>query len=366
MECLPAVFRCAAAMASDAAQRSGDRPSGVEHAMTFQDFALAGTGVALPQRWVASESLDEGLGLPAGSLLKMCGVAHRYMCESETQVQMAAEAARGALSEAEIPLASIDLVIFAASVGRQPIPSTAPLVAGHLGIPPGVCTAFDVNSTCLSFLTAFDVAASLLATGRFRGSLVVSAEMATRALPWESDPETAGLFGDGAAAAVLLPATNVARPSRVKAALFETHHDGYDFCRLGAGGTEIDFHRDANRFEANARFAMNGRDLFRLTANRFPAFVTRLLDQAGWCREEIDLVVPHQASPLALTHMIERCRLPSDRVVNIVRDYGNQVAASIPTALHLARQAGRVKQRAKVLLLGTSAGVCFGGIALEI
>jgi 3-oxoacyl-[acyl-carrier-protein] synthase III len=135
---------------------------------------------------------------------------------------------------------------------------------------------------------------------------------------------------------------------------------------LGAGGTGIDFHRDPERFQANATFGMRGRDLFKLTTKYFPGFVNRLLDRAGWNRRDVDLVIPHQASPLALAHLVKRCGFPKDKVIDIVADYGNQVAASIPTALHLACEAGRCDAGAKILLLGTSAGVSFGGMAIEV
>lgn len=334
--------------------------------MGFPVFRLAGTGMALPAERLESTILDARLGRPTGSLRAACGVATRFVCRSEPQDELAARAANCALADAGLDAGDIDLVIFAAAVAKQPIPSTAPLVARNLGIAPGSYAAFDVNSTCLSFLSGLDVAVNLLSTGRFRGALVVSAEIATRALPWSTDPVTAGLFGDGAGAAVFKPPSGSPGDSSLKAAHFETFHQGYEFCQLAAGGTGIDFHGDAERFEANATFQMDGHQLFKLTAKHFPDFVSRLLDRAGWRREDVDLVVPHQASPLALAHLIKRCGFAKEKVVDIVSDYGNQVAASIPTALHLAREWGRVTAGSKLLLLGASAGVSFGGMAIEV
>ena len=327
--------------------------------------------MALPAQRVASASLDAEMGRKKGWLEASCGVAARYVCRDEGQVELATHAAQRAMAEAGLDAGDVDLVIFAAAVAKQPIPSTAPLVARNLGIATGACTAFDVNSTCLSFLSGFDIAINLLASGRFRGALVVSSEIATRALPWGTAPATAGLFGDGAAAAVLVPpggdrGGDRLRASQLRAAHFEAFHEGYEFCQLAAGGTGIDFHRDPEQFKAGATFQMDGHGLFKLTAKHFPGFVDRLLQRAGWGRRDVDLVVPHQASPLALRHLVKRCGFPKDKVVDIVAGYGNQVAASIPTALHLARQLGRLPTGAKVLLLGTSAGVSFGGMAIEV
>jgi 3-oxoacyl-[acyl-carrier-protein] synthase-3 len=333
--------------------------------MTGVTFSLRGTGIGLPDRRVSSASLDREIGKREGWLEENCGVRERYVCGAEAQDELAATAAREAIAEANIQAAHIDLLIFASAIPKHSIPATSPLIARHLCIPNGGCATLDVNSTCLSFLSGFDVATSMIAAGRYKCALVVSSEIASRALPWRTDPATAGLFGDGAAAAVLTaPEPNQA--SRIRAILFETYHDGYEACQLAAGGTAIDFHREPERFAAGSFFQMSGRDLFKLTAGKFPEFVDRLLATAKWTHKDVDVVVPHQASPLALAHLVKRCGFPKDRVVDIVASHGNQVAASIPSALHFARRQGLINRGSKVLLLGTSAGVSFGGIAIEM
>lgn len=333
--------------------------------MTTMTFSLRGTGIGLPKRRVSSAALDRDIGKREGWLEAACGVRERYVCDAETQDELAAVAAREAIAEAGVPAASIDLLIFASAIPKFSIPTTAPLIARHLGIPNGCCATLDVNSTCLSFLSGFDIATAMISAGRYRHALVVSSEIASRALPWRTDPATAGLFGDGAAAAVVtVPEVN--QESAIRAILFETHHDGYEACQLAAGGTGIDFHREPERFAAGSFFQMNGRDLFKLTAARFPEFVDRLLGHARWARRDVDVVVPHQASALALAHLVKRCGFAKDRVVDIVKSHGNQVAASIPSALHYARRQGLINRGSKVILLGTSAGVLFGGIAIEM
>lgn len=327
----------------------------------FRPLSLLGTGMAVPASRIDAATLDAQLGRPAGWSYRQSGVAARHMCEDEDQVQLALAAARMALDDAGIGAEAIDLVLFGAAVPYQSIPATAPLIQRELGIADGACAAFDVNSTCLSFLTATDLAAHVLQGGGYRRALVVSAEIASRGLPWTDDPATAALFGDGAAAAVLEAR---AGPSGVVASRMETYPSGYEACELGSGGTRYDFHADWQAFAGHALFRMDGGKLYKLTVRHFGQFLDRLLDEAGWSREQVDLVVPHQASPGALAHLAKRSGFRADVVMNIVADYGNQIAASIPTALHLARRQGRLPAGAKVLMLGTSAGISFGGLAL--
>ncbi|TGR16718.1 ketoacyl-ACP synthase III, partial [Mesorhizobium sp. M8A.F.Ca.ET.197.01.1.1] len=120
---------------------------------------------------------------------------------AESQIDLACVAARLALDDAGLEVQAVDLIIGGCGVPYQPLPATAPLVMQRLGLADGSGAAFDVNSTCLSFLTAFETAGRMIAAGQCETALVFSAEVASRALPWRDQPEVAALFGDGAAAA---------------------------------------------------------------------------------------------------------------------------------------------------------------------
>ncbi|MCB9992841.1 MAG: ketoacyl-ACP synthase III [Hyphomicrobiaceae bacterium] len=322
---------------------------------------IDGTGSAVPRNRRLSDDIDAELGKPRGWLFKQTGVQSRYICAGEDQVDLAVDASLQALTNAGLTPGDIDLLVFAAAVPYQSIPATAPLVQQRLGIRDGSCASYDINSTCLSFLTALDLVAASLLAGRHQRALVVASEVASRALPWAEHPRVAGLFGDGAAAAIVSPGDG---PAGLIGAAMETYPSAYEACQLGAGGTRYDFHLQPDDFAARSYFEMDGERLFRETLKHFPGFLDRLLARAGWQRDEVDLVVPHQASPGALAHLAKKSGFRANIVVDIARDFGNQVAASLPTALDVARRAGRMPPGTKVLMLGTSAGISIGGLAL--
>jgi 3-oxoacyl-(acyl-carrier-protein) synthase III len=324
---------------------------------------IIGTGRAVPAKCVTSLALEEKLGLGQGELEAATGVIERFVCEAESQIDLACEAARLALTDAGLEAGAVDLIIGGCGVPYQPLPSTAPFVMQRLGLADGSAAAFDVNSTCLGFLTAFETAARMIEAGQSRTALVFSSEIASRALPWREQPEVAALFGDGAAAAVLQ--RDETGEGRVVANLMRTYPSAYEACGIGAGGTRFDFHRQPEEFARHSLFHMDGKELFRVTSRHFNGFVTELLQRAGWRHEDVDLVVPHQASPFALAHMARQTGFAPERLVDISARYGNQIAASIPFALDVARRQGRVAPGARLLFLGTSAGVSFGGMALE-
>ena len=297
--------------------------------------------------------------------IEATGVRRRFFCTDETQVDLATDACQRAMQDAECLVEEIDLIISAASVPYQPIPAMAPLIMRNLGKADGSAAAYDINSTCLSFVTGIDIAARMITGGAAQKALVVSSEVASRALPWAEHPETAALFGDGAAAAVIgtpKAPTNAA----IKAVRLRSFPSAYEACQIGAGGTRFDFDADSASFAEHSKFSMDGKALFRLTTQHFNGFVDSLLQDAGWAHTDVDFIVPHQASPAALDHMIRQTGWPKEKVMRIVEDYGNQIAASIPFTFDIARENGRAPEGSKVLFLGTSAGVSIGGAAVVV
>lgn len=325
---------------------------------------FAGSGHAVPGLPVPSAVLEEKHGLAPGSLEAVTGVRTRHFCGQESQIDLAREAALKALDEARLPPSAIDLVISASGIPYQTLPATAPLLQRALGIADGAAASYDINSTCLSFLTGLEHAARMIAAGQHVCALVVSSEIASRALPWREQPDVAALFGDGAAACVVAKATDT-NGAKLAAALTRTYPSAYGACQIGAGGTRFDFHSEFDKFASHAFFRMDGKALMKVTFRHFGHFVDDLLARANWRKSDVDIVIPHQASPHALAHLAGHIGFAPGKLIDLTRTYGNQIAASIPTAFDVARKSQRITRGTRVLLLGTAAGVSFGGMALE-
>lgn len=323
--------------------------------------SIRGSGVHVPQTVLTSADLDQRFGREPGFFFRRTGIRQRHVCGSESSSDMAAAAARAALLDADLKAADIDVIIAASAVAEQPIPATAPLVQLKLGLENSGIPAFDVNASCVSFLTAIDLLAPALQSGRYGNALIVSSEIASRALPWHDDPETAAMFGDGAAAAVLSLDRG---DGGVLHTAFATYSSGYRDCELPSGGTRFDFRNDAAAFAEGSLFRMDGKRVYRSIARVIEPFIDGLLDKTGWRRTDVDLIIPHQASRGALDHIVQRLGFDKAIVADVIADYGNQIAASLPTALHHARKSPAWEPGARVLLIGTAAGLTLGGVTL--
>jgi 3-oxoacyl-[acyl-carrier-protein] synthase III len=328
---------------------------------TTLPFSISGTGSYLPVERLLSSTIDERYKRPNGKTQKRTGILQRPRVGSESSSFMAIAASKAALEAAQWP-PDIDLIISACAVPEQPIPAMAPLIQAGLGLQNSGVFAFDVNASCLSFVTASEIAARYLETSGAKHVLIASSEIASRALPWDSDVDTAAMFGDGAAAAIISRNTT----GKLVSSHMETWSSGYRDCELPSGGTRFDFHTQHQGFADGALFKMDGRAAYKLAAKVIGPFMERLLSKAGWTLSDIDLVIPHQASRSALDHLVTKLKIPKAKIVDVIVDHGNQIAASIPMALHQARTAGLLRAGKKILLVGTSAGFSVGGLCLEL
>jgi len=326
-------------------------------------FNLVSTGTYLPKNALSSSELDHKLGRPTGWCEKHSKVKSRYHAEEqETFSFMGARALKSALERTGWDKVELDMIISASASKEQLLPFQAAAISRAVGLGHSGVACFDVDSTCLSFVTALDIASMYLQQGQYKRLAIVSSEVPSRFLNWE-DAETAPLFGDGAVA-VLLEASASSEAGLI-ASHMQTFSEGYDYCRIRAGGTRWNLRRPPED-ETDYFFRMEGRRAFRLAAAKIGPFLSELFARVGGNVTDVDLVVPHQASPLALAHIQERLGLPEGRMVNILASNGNQVAASIPFALSHALETGRLQRGQTALLLGSAAGLSLGAALMRI
>jgi 3-oxoacyl-[acyl-carrier-protein] synthase-3 len=322
---------------------------------------IAGLGWYLPPRRVSSAELGERFNTPPGLIERTTGVVERRYAGDETAAGMGAAAAQMALEHAGLHSADLDAIIGASSAPQQCIPCTAALVQRELGAPEGRSLCFDINATCLSFLVALQTAAQFIAAGLYRHILIYSSELASTALnpkQWES----AALFGDAAAAAVLTRSAP-GESSTVWHAQFATYSSGADLTQCLGGGT-LHHPNDPRTTPEMNMFQMQGLAVFRQAVRIMRPFMDQFFTTLGWQREEVDTVVPHQASRHGIEQLSDRLGFRDQQVFSNLRLRGNCVAASIPLALAEAVHSGRIQRNDRVVLLGTGAGLTAGALAL--
>lgn len=323
--------------------------------------AILGTGAVSGSTKVTSASLDLVHLRAPGATQARSGVTSRFWAgQGQTSSSLAAAAVEQALAASGMDACGLDAVVVASVLPEQPMPTTSALVAERLGRTDGGVSAFDINASCMGFLTALDLAGLAIAAGRWRRVAVAAVDIASPGLD-HSDLESSSLFGDGAAACILGPSTGSAA---ILASRSATYPSGSRLCEIAAGGTRWNPTQPPPD-PTDYLFRMNGLGVMRLAARHLPGFVAATLADAGVTMAEVDVVVPHQASRLGLRYLTERLGAPADKVVDILSDHGNQVSASLPTALDHAVRTGRLGPGRTALLIGTGAGLVLSGAVVR-
>ena len=218
----------------------------------------------------------------------------------------------------------------------------------------------SVHTTCLSFVSALDVCASLIASGRYKNILVVTSEVASVGIN-PREPESATLIGD-AAAAVVLTRTPAGEKSMLHDALLQTFGDGAYFTAVMGGGSRLHPNKPGAKSEDNF-FHMDGLSALRMVNKYIFAFLEELLPGLSKGDCGLDAIVPHQASKLGLM-LLTRFGWPENKILRTLPLMGNCVAASIPATLYEGIHSGQVQRGSRVLLIGTSAGLSIGAVIL--
>lgn len=324
---------------------------------------IKGSGIYLPKKIVNSSELDKKYGFSEGTTYKRTGVKQRYYIENETNAFMAKEAILSALHDAQLELSDIDCIVATSGTQQQPIPCNGALIQRELGLGESGIPAFDVNSTCLSFLLGMDLMSYPLSLGRYKNIVLVSSEISSVGLNFDNF-EGSSLFGDGAVAFIFSQG-NKEDSSKILATRFETYSIGAHYTEISGGGSYIHPREYPIRGEKDFTFNMDGRAVVRLSAKYSKGFMEKLLEEAGLQMEDIKYIIPHQASPTAIKIIGKKMSFIEERVIKIIENTGNIISACIPMTWHYLRKNYTLNKGDKILLVGTSAGLSIGAIIIE-
>jgi 3-oxoacyl-[acyl-carrier-protein] synthase III len=305
---------------------------------------IVGLGVALPGDAIPSDVIAERIGLAPGWIERRTGIASRRRATAELRLtDLAADAARAALADAGTDASEVDTVLVATLSADEVTPNAAPQVAHAIGATSA--GAMDIGAACTGFVSGLTIGSALIESGRAHNVLVVGAEILSRHLDY-NDRSTAGLFGDGAGAALLAPSTGGTVGRSV----------------LGSDGAAAPFiiaPRETGLIQ------MDGHETFKRAVRTLIMNAIETVAANGLELDDIDLYVLHQANGRILTAVGEGLGVEPERVLDVIAEVGNTSAASIPLALAEARERGVLTDGSKVLLGAVGAGFTWGAVVVD-
>ena len=314
----------------------------------------------MPSRVLTNQEIESMVDTSDQWIIDRTGISERRIAPPETSTSdLVAPAVRSACEDAGVPLEEVDTIIVATSTPDTLFPSTACWVQERLGIRGP--SAFDVAAGCTGWLYALELGGALISSGRARNVVVAAGEVMSKVVDW-TDRRTCVLFGDGAAAAVLSAtdredagaiASNWGADGTLAKILYQP-----------AGGSQRP--ASAATVAENAHVVhMDGGAVFRQAVRAMSTSAKQALEDASLAPTDVDLMIPHQANIRIIEATRSRIGVPLERTFNTVSRYGNVSAATIPIALHEARQAGKLEAGAHVLLTSFGTGLTWASTVLR-
>lgn len=322
---------------------------------------VSGIGSYLPEKRLTNADLEKMVETSDEWITSRTGISERRIAaESEATSDLAYYAAARALENAGLQAKQIDLIIVATSTPDYQLPPVACQVQARLGcrhIP-----AFDVGATCIGFITALELAAPLIETGKHKHVLVVGADLLSRITNYQ-DRTTCILFGDGAGAFVL----SRSHADQQRGILHSsTHANGEHFSSLyvpGSGSRPFAAEEDQS---VEQKIIMDGRKIFKLAVTAMSKTVVETMEAAGISKDDIDWLIPHQANQRIIEAVAGNLDFPLEKIISTLQHHGNNSAATIPVAIDIAIRDGRIKRGDLLMLTAFGAGLVWGSLLLRL
>ena len=319
------------------------------------------TGVAgyLPQRVLTNADLEKMVATSDEWIQSRTGIRERHIAESGVaSSHLATEAAKLLLAQTNTDPADIELIVLASVTPDMMFPATACLIQDRIGAKKA--WGFDLSAACSGFAYALTVGAQFVGSGAHKKALVIGSDKMSSILDY-ADRATCILFGDGAGAVLL-------EPAREGEGILDFEHDidgaGGQFLYMPGGGS---LHpATAETVEKKMHCVhQEGSQVFKYAARRMAEMSTKLLVRNGFTKDDLALLVPHQANLRIIRAAQERLGVDDSKVLVNIDRYANTTAGTIPLGLWDAVKQGRLHKGDLVLIVTVGAGYTTGGVLLR-
>ena len=327
--------------------------------MASKSIGILGTGSYLPEKVLTNHDLEKMVETSDEWIRSRTGIRERRIAkDGEASSDLAYHASMEAIKQAGISVEDLDMILVATVTPDMFFPSTACLLQHKLGA--RQVPAMDLSAACSGFLYALNTAYQFALSEQYRYILVVGVECLSKIVNWK-DRSTCVLFGDGAGAVVIGPV-----------------EEGYGFLSFelgadGSGGELLLIPGGGSRHPATEEsvkqglhyIQMNGGEVFKFAVRVMEQASLSVVEKAGYKKEDIRLLIPHQANLRIIESARRRLGLSEDQVVVNLDKYGNMSAASVPVALDEAIRQKRLSKGDLVVFVGFGGGLTWGASAMR-
>lgn len=316
---------------------------------------ITGWGKCAPPAVLTNDDLSTFLDTDDEWIVSRTGMKERRISHVPIS-SLAHVACERALAAAGKTAAEVDMIIFGSCSFDQLVPNAASRVQQLLGAVNAA--SMDVNTACTSGMYGLSTATAMIKAGVVNSALVIGAEVISPLMDWKNR-DVAVLFGDGAAAFYLEASEE---KSGVVAESLGCFADSRDILAVDGWGTAS---ANQGRVLGVTDWNFQGQEIFKRAVVGMGKACDNVLDKAAISKEQIDLIVPHQANLRIIDALAKRMNADEDKVFINIHRYGNMSAATAPVALVEALEEGRVTPGANLMMPAFGAGLSWSAHLLH-
>lgn len=321
---------------------------------------ISALGTYVPPRLLTNADLERMVDTNNEWIMSRVGIRERHIAEKGVATSdLAVQASKKALAQRGLDPSQIEAIIVGTVTPDMFFPSTACIVQDKLGAKGA--WGFDLSAACSAFLYSIQVGAQFIVSGAHQRVLAIGSDVMSSIIDY-TDRATCVIFGDGAGAAILEPATDDSEG--MIDFIHEVDGSGGQFLYMPGGGSLHPSSKET--LERKMHYVhQDGQQVFKFAVRKQTELCLRLLERNGLKGSDIDVFVPHQANLRIINATAERLGLrPNSVVVNIDR-YGNTTAGTIPLAMNTAIEEGKLKKGSLVLVASVGAGFTVGAALMR-
>ncbi|MFM8849853.1 MAG: 3-oxoacyl-ACP synthase III family protein [Cytophagales bacterium] len=326
---------------------------------------IVGLGHHVPDTVITNEYLSTLMDTNDAWIVERTGIKERRWIDPavDTVGNMGAKAARMALKRANLTEKDVEFIVFASITSDYYFPGSGVIMQRELGLE-GI-GAIEIKNACSGFIYALSVADQFIKSGMYKTILVVGGEIQSTALDITTrGRNTAVIFGDGAGAAIMQASD---KPGVLSTHLHADGRFAEELYVRDPGSSRPHAERQADQILDTTGFkvVMNGNQVFKHAVVRFMEVINEALAKNNMKKEDIDLLVPHQANLRISQYIQEKLALRDDQVYNNIMRYGNTTAASIPIAMSEAWAERKMQEGNIVCLAAFGSGFTWASALIK-
>ncbi|MFH1844035.1 MAG: beta-ketoacyl-ACP synthase III [bacterium] len=321
---------------------------------------ITAVGMDFPERRLTNADLERMVETNDEWIVERTGIRERRIVERGVPASKhGTVAASKALERAGLTPDDIDLILVPTVTPDMMFPATACVIQQQLGA--SKAWGYDISAACSGFIFGVQAARAQIEAGCAERVLVIGTEVMSSIIDYE-DRNTCVLFGDGAGAAVMerVPDEDIG----IIDAINRIDGSGGKYLYM-PGGNSLNPPTHETVDQKMHYVHQEGREVYKFAVKGMAGVTLEILERNGFSGKDVGLFVPHQANIRIIEAAQRRAGLDDSQVIINIDKFGNTTSATIPSALCMAQDAGRLKRGDLVVLCSFGAGFTWGATLLR-